>query len=76
MTRPAAGRDTPTMRYLIAALTLLPTLGLADIAGPAGVIDGDTIEIKGVAAAEMPSKIASSKPLAAGPEKVRRQRAR
>ena len=32
------------MRYLIVALALLPTLALADIAGPARVIDGDTIE--------------------------------
>ncbi len=45
MTRPTAGRYTPTMRYLIAALVLLPNLALADIAGPARVIDGDTIEI-------------------------------
>ena len=35
------------MRYLIAVLALLPTLALADIAGPARVIDGDTIEIFG-----------------------------
>ncbi len=35
------------MRYLIAALALLPTLALADIAGPAEVIDGDTIEVAG-----------------------------
>ena len=33
------------MRYLIAALTLLPTLALDDITGPAKVIAGDTIEI-------------------------------
>ena len=34
------------MRYLIAVLALLlPTLALAEIAGPARVIDGDTIEI-------------------------------
>ncbi len=33
------------MRYLIALLALLlPTLALAEIAGPAKVIDGDTIE--------------------------------
>ncbi len=47
MTRPAAGRYTPTMRYLIAVLVLLPTLALADVAGPAKVIDGDTIEVAG-----------------------------
>ncbi len=32
------------MRTLIAPLALLPTLALADIADPAKVIDGDTIE--------------------------------
>ena len=47
MTRPARGRYTPTMLYLIAALALLPTLALADVAGPAKVIDGDTIEVAG-----------------------------
>ena len=47
MTRPVPRRYTPTMRYLIAALALLPTLALADIADPAKVIDGDTIEISG-----------------------------
>ena len=47
MTRPAAGRYTTTMRYLIAVLVLLPTLALADVAGPAKVIDGDTIEMAG-----------------------------
>ena len=47
MTRLAAGRYTPAMRYLIAVLALLPALVLADIAGPARVIDGDTIEIAG-----------------------------
>ncbi|MEE9195179.1 MAG: hypothetical protein V3U44_05020, partial [Alphaproteobacteria bacterium] len=35
------------MRYLIAALALLPTLALADAAGPARVIDGDTLEVAG-----------------------------
>ena len=35
------------MRYLVAILALLPTLALADIAGPAKVIDGDTIEVSG-----------------------------
>ena len=45
MTRPALRRYTPLMRTLIAALALLPTFALADIAGPARVIDGDTIEI-------------------------------
>ena len=40
-------RYTPTMRTLIAVLALLPTLALADVAGPARVIDGDTIEIAG-----------------------------
>ncbi len=28
-------------------LTLLPTLALADVTGPARVIDGDTIEVAG-----------------------------
>ena len=32
---------------LIAVLAQLPTIALADIAGPARVIDGDTIEITG-----------------------------
>ena len=41
MTRPARGRYTAPMRYLIAALALLPTIALADIAGPARVIDGN-----------------------------------
>ncbi len=44
MTRPAAGRYTAAMRTLIADLALLPTLALADVAGPARMIDGDTIE--------------------------------
>ncbi len=35
------------MRTLIAVLALIPTLALADIAGPARVIDGDTIEVAG-----------------------------
>ncbi len=35
------------MRYPIAVLVFLLTLALADIAGPAKVIDGDTIEISG-----------------------------
>ena len=35
------------MRYLVAVLALLPTLALADIAGSARVIDGDTIEVSG-----------------------------
>ncbi len=35
------------MRALIAVLALLPTIALADVAGPARVIDGDTIEIAG-----------------------------
>ena len=47
MTRPAAGRYTLPMRTLIAGLALLPTFALADIAGPAKVIDGDTIEAGG-----------------------------
>ena len=41
MTRPVLRRYTPTMRRVI------PTLALADVAGPARVIDGDTIEIAG-----------------------------
>ena len=44
MTRLTAGRYTPIMRYLIAVLALIPTLALADIAGPAKVIDGDTVD--------------------------------
>ncbi len=47
MTRPARGRYTPTMLYLIGALALLPTLAPADVAGPAKVIDGDTIQVAG-----------------------------
>ncbi len=35
------------MRALITALTLLATPALADVAGTASVIDGDTIEIHG-----------------------------
>ncbi len=35
MTRPVLRRYTLTMRYLIAALSLIPTLALADVAGPA-----------------------------------------
>ncbi len=38
MTRRAPRRYTTTMRHLIAALALIPTLALADIAGPAKVI--------------------------------------
>ncbi len=48
------------MLRLALLLTLLPTLALADVTGPARVIDGDTIEIAserirlhGVAAPEM-----------------------
>ncbi len=47
MTRPVPRRYTTTMRTLIAVLALLPSLALADIAGPARVIDGDTIEVGG-----------------------------
>ncbi len=47
MTRPVPRRYTAAMRYLIAVLALLPALALADVAGPARVIDGDTIEIAG-----------------------------
>ncbi len=47
MTPAVPRRDTATMRYLIAALALLPTLALAENAGPARVIDGDTIEVVG-----------------------------
>ena len=35
------------MRHVAATLAMLPTLALADIAGPAKVIDGDTIEVSG-----------------------------
>ena len=35
------------MLHLALLLTLLPTLALADVTGPARVIDGDTIEIAG-----------------------------
>ncbi len=37
----------PTMLRLALLLTLLPALALADVAGPARVIDGDTIEVAG-----------------------------
>ncbi len=47
LTETAAGRYTAAMRTLIAVLALLPTLALADVAGPAKVIDGDTIEVAG-----------------------------
>jgi endonuclease YncB( thermonuclease family) len=35
------------MLRLAFVLTLLPTLALADVTGPARVVDGDTIEIAG-----------------------------
>ncbi len=35
------------MLRLALLLTLFPTLALADVTGPARVIDGDTIEITG-----------------------------
>ncbi len=35
------------MRTLIIVLCLLATPALADLAGPASVIDGDTIEVHG-----------------------------
>ena len=35
------------MRTLIAAVALLPALAVADVAGPARVIDGDTMEVVG-----------------------------
>ncbi len=44
---PGLRRYTTALRYLIAILVLIPSLALADIAGPAKVIDGDTIEISG-----------------------------
>ena len=44
MTRLSPRRYTSAMRYLVAILALIPTLALADIAGPAKMIDGDTIE--------------------------------
>ncbi len=47
MTRLLPRRYTTAMRCLVAVLALIPTLALADIAGPAKVIDGDTIEIAG-----------------------------
>ncbi len=47
MTRPVLRRYIAAMPILIAVLALLPTLALADVAGPARVIDGDTIEIAG-----------------------------
>ncbi len=47
MTRRVPRICTATLRYLIAALALLPTLALVDIARPVGVIDGDKIEILG-----------------------------
>ncbi len=45
MTRPVPRRYTIPMRYLIAVLALLPSLALADISGPARVIDGDMIQV-------------------------------
>ena len=36
------------MRVLTIALCLLATLALADVTGPARVIDGDTIEVHGL----------------------------
>ncbi len=47
MTRPEIHRYTAPRRYLIAVLVLLPALALADVAGPARVIDGDTLEVAG-----------------------------
>ena len=47
MTRSELHRYTAAMRYPIAALALLPNLDLADIAGPARVIEGHRIEIAG-----------------------------
>ncbi len=47
MARSTLRRYILIIRYVIAALALLPTLALADIAGPAKVIDGDTIEVAG-----------------------------
>ncbi len=38
---------TSRMLRLALLLTLLPTLALADVTGPARVIDGDTIEVAG-----------------------------
>ena len=34
-------------RFLIGVLLLIPATALADITGPARVIDGDTIEVQG-----------------------------
>ncbi len=41
------GREALTMRALIVTLALLATPALADVTGPARVIDGDTLEIQG-----------------------------
>ena len=42
-----SGPEFLTMRALIAALCLLTTSALADVTGPARVIDGDTLEVAG-----------------------------
>ena len=47
VTRLSPHRYTTAMHYLVAGLVFIPSLALADIAGPAKVIDGDTIEISG-----------------------------
>ncbi len=47
MTRLSPRRYTTAMRYLVAILVLILNFALADIAGPAKVIDGDTIVIAG-----------------------------
>ena len=47
MTRLSPRRYTSAMRCMVAVLALIPSLALADIAGPAKVIDGDTIDIAG-----------------------------
>ncbi len=42
-----SGPYTPAMLRLALLLVLLPSVALADITGPARVIDGDTIEVAG-----------------------------
>jgi endonuclease YncB( thermonuclease family) len=43
----AVGGAGGTLRLLAALFVLVPALALADITGPAPVIDGDTIEVAG-----------------------------
>ncbi len=47
ISRVTGGRESLTMRALILTLALLATPALAEVTGPARVIDGDTLEIQG-----------------------------